>query len=184
MRESRRRQIRLIAERLLDEHGALRHPVPVETIAAALGISLQYSATDEEVSGFLYRDAAGTTVIGVNSSHHPNRQRFTIAHELGHFLLHVRSGVHVDSTTNGPLVLLRSEVSSEGKDPEEVEANAFASELLMPAPLFERDLEVYAPLDLMDDHALDDAFSKLASLYQVSKQAVTFRVARLGYAHW
>lgn len=184
MRDSRRRQIRLTAERLLEEHGALRHPVPVEDLAAALGISIQYSATDEEVSGFLYRDAGGTTIIGVNSNHHQNRQRFTIAHELGHFLLHVRSGVHVDSTMNGPLVLLRSELSSEGRDLEEIEANAFASELLMPALLFEHDLQVYAPLDLMDDHTLDDAFSELASRYQVSKQAITFRVARLGYAHW
>jgi Zn-dependent peptidase ImmA (M78 family) len=183
VREIRRRQIRALAERLLEEHGALRRPVPIEDVASALGIVIRRSATDEEVSGFLYRDKTGTTVIGVNARQHPNRQRFTTAHELGHFLLHVRSGVHVDSTSNGPLVLLRSEVSSEGTDPEEVEANAFASEVLMPASLFEQDLQKYAPLDLMEDEALDEAFSQLASLYQVSKQAVAFRVSRLGYAH-
>lgn len=183
MREMRRRHIRSVAERLLQEHCAMRRPVPIEEVAKSLGITVRHSETDEEVSGFLYHDAAGTTVIGVNASHHPNRQRFTTAHEIGHFLLHTRAGVHVDPTSNGPFVLLRSGLSSEGTDPEEVEANAFASEVLMPASLFVHDLEKYAPLDLMDDDTLDEAFSNLASLYEVSKQAVAFRVARLGYVH-
>ena len=35
-------------------------------------------------------------LLAVNSSHHINRQRFTLAHELGHFFLHEDMEEHVD----------------------------------------------------------------------------------------
>ncbi len=57
------------------------------------------------------------------------RQRFTIAHELGHFFLHrASSTVFVDAAP----IFFRDESSSNGSQREEIEANAFAAELLMP----------------------------------------------------
>ena len=75
-------------------------PVPVDRIAKGLGAQLRFSPLDEELSGMIYISAT-TPIIGVNSLHHPNRQRFTIAHEIGHLELHrslITGKVHVDKT--------------------------------------------------------------------------------------
>ena len=68
--------------------------------------------------GFSVRDQA-SLVIGVNRKHSSTRQRFTAAHELGHALLHDGDPVHYDP---GFRVDLRSELSSQGTDVEEMEA--------------------------------------------------------------
>src|SRR6266702_2240112 len=106
-------------------------PVPIERIIKSKNIVLQYAPLEEELSGMAYiKDGIG--IIGVNALHHPNRQRFSAAHELAHHKLHeqeIRKAVHVDK---GFRVLLRDDVSSQGIDPLEIEANAFAAELLMP----------------------------------------------------
>ena len=87
-------QIRREAQRVLDQLKIKRPPVPVEKIAAALGAKIKYAPYEGEIAGMLAR-GNGEVVIGVNSLHHPNRQRFTIAHELGHLLLH-NEDVHID----------------------------------------------------------------------------------------
>ena len=82
----------------------------------------------------------GVPIIGVNSLHHPNRQRYTIAHELGHLELHrqlITSEVHVDK---GFPVLMRDPKSATGTELHEIEANQFAAELLMPRTLIEQAL--------------------------------------------
>src|SRR5580765_6489946 len=105
----RRKHIRALAERLLTEHDVRKAPVPVKEIAARLGAKVQQQQAAEDLSGFLYRDRKRKlTIIGVNSAHHPNRQNFTAAHELGHFLLHDFNDVHVDRQFK---VWLRNETS-------------------------------------------------------------------------
>lgn len=171
----RRKLIRSKVEKLLAQCGVRDAPVPVENIAEALAIVVQREPTDDDLSGFLYKARRGNkAVIGVNANHHPNRQNFTIAHELGHFLLHDVDDVHVDRGFN---VRLRSETSSQGTDVEEKEANLFAAELLMPARLLEDDLDEISAFDLDDE----EATRKLARRYGVSTQAMMFRLANLGY---
>jgi Zn-dependent peptidase ImmA (M78 family) len=68
----------------------------------------------------------------------------------------------------------RDSESAKGTDPDEREANAFAAELLMPESFLRTDLENVGALD-------DSAISHLASRYGVSSQALTFRLANLGY---
>jgi Zn-dependent peptidase ImmA (M78 family) len=130
-------------------------------------------------SGFIVRDEENLRkiVIGANKSHHPHRQRFTIAHELGHFLLHKGETVHVDEGRGALATNLRDSESSKGEDNEEKEANLFAAELLMPAKFLKKDLEGKS-FDLLADTTLLDG---LAKKYQVSTQALTFRLANLGY---
>jgi Zn-dependent peptidase ImmA (M78 family) len=127
------------------------------------------------MSASLVRDReSGKTIIGANRSHHPHRQRFTIAHELGHFLLHEGQTVYLDEKLT---VNLRSPESSKGEDVDEREANLFAAELLMPAAFLNRDLRGKT-VDVIGD----DAFlERLAKKYNVSVQALTFRLANLGY---
>ena len=148
-------------------------PVPVETIARIAGVKVQKVPTDDELSGFLYRDIKhDTSIIGINANHSRNRQNFTLAHELGHFFLHKFEDVHVDRSFR---IKLRSQVSSDGTDVEEIEANLFAAELLMPNYMLESDIEEF---DGVDD---DESIADLANKYGVSTQAMMFRLAYLGY---
>jgi Zn-dependent peptidase ImmA (M78 family) len=127
------------------------------------------------MSGFIAKEAE-RVVIGVNTDHSENRQRFTIAHELGHLLLHNPAEVHVDRNFK-TFIRLRDEVSSQGVDQDEIEANYFAAELLMPKRFLEKDLRDIDGLDLHDQRIIDD----LAKRYVVSTQALLLRLAALGY---
>lgn len=173
----RRKYIRALAEELLIKHNVHEAPAPVHEIIKSLGIEIREEEVDDDLSGFLFRDMTkGKAVIGVNASHHHNRVRFTLAHELGHYLLHEGETVHFDGRKPGLTVSLRSVESSKGVDDNEKEANLFAAELLMPARFLERDLRE-ADTDLMDDDALEE----LAKRYKVSVQALTFRLNNLEY---
>jgi Zn-dependent peptidase ImmA (M78 family) len=174
----RRRQVRFAAEKLLLSHQVAEAPVPVVQLAEGLGAEICYEPAEDSLSGFLLRiPVQRRAVIGVNSNHHENRQRFTIAHEVGHLLLHEGDRLHVDRVDLGLRVKRRDERSSEGTDDEEREANLFAAELLMPAVMLERDLESIGSCDLLDE----DVLVPLARRYKVSTQALAFRLTYLGY---
>jgi Zn-dependent peptidase ImmA (M78 family) len=169
----RRRKIHALADTLLDENGITEAPVPVSQIAKAMGARIYVDSLEGDLSGFLYRDKQ-QAVIGVNTSHSPARQKFTIAHELGHLLLHDQEQLHVDHEFR---VRLRSDASSQGTDEGEQEANFFAASLLMPRKFIERDLANEVYVDLLDDDFLRD----LARKYGVSAQALAIRLKTLGY---
>jgi Zn-dependent peptidase ImmA (M78 family) len=163
----------LRAQAVLAEQNIRSVPVPVERIAKTLGAQVRYSPLDNELSGMIFiKD--NTPIIGVNALHHPNRQRFTIAHEIGHLVLHrsiIAGTVHVDKQFN---VLMRDSVTSTGSDEIEIQANQFAAELLMPTGIIEELLKS-APIDIDDDRPLEILAKKL----RVSKQALEYRVRNL-----
>jgi Zn-dependent peptidase ImmA (M78 family) len=175
----RRKQIRELVEKLLARHHVSEGAVPVEKIVRSFGIEIKLDAVDDDLSGFLVRENKGQkrSLIGANKSHHPHRQRFTIAHELGHFLLHEGETVHLDEYRQAFTINLRDKHSAQGEDNDEREANLFAAELLMPVKFLMNDLSG-KDLDLLGDSALLD---KLAKKYKVSTQALTFRLANLGF---
>lgn len=175
----RRKLVQARAVQILSEAGVTQAPVNVEMIARRFGVDVKYTPADDSLSGFLLRDQeTGKTLIGVNSNQHRLRQRFTVAHELGHYLLHDQEPVHVDRREAGFQVKLRSSASSAGTDMDEIEANLFAAELLMPAEFLRRDLSAYDRLDVFED---DPLFNDLKEKYQVSIRALTIRLAHLGY---
>lgn len=172
------KQIEKRADAVLKAARVTRPSIKVENVARSLGITVRYESTSSDVSGALFRSAA-KVVVGVNPDHPLNRQRFTIAHEIGHFVLH-REHLHMDdtraySTEPGTTHrLLRDQVSSQATDPKEIEANRFAAALLMPAIMLKRSLESRdLPLKQKD---IED----LAQEYEVSLQAMTFRLSNLG----
>lgn len=159
------------ALRLLEEHDVRTAPVPLDRIVRAAGVVVQYAPFDDELSGLAFiKD--GQAMIGVNSLHSTARQRFTLAHELGHILLHrpvlEASGVHVDKGS-----LRRDNLASAGTDDQEIEANNFAAELLMPEPLLATALDG-RNLDFEDD----DAVQALAKKFKVSAIALQYRMQR------
>lgn len=174
MNPKRRRNISNRAQDVLQDNGVTAPPIPVDRIAKALGAQLRYSPLDDELSGMIYVKE-GTSIIGVNSLHHPNRQRFTIAHECGHLILHkaqITKEVHVDKLF--PMMLMRNSVSSAGVNEVEIEANLFAAELLMPASLLKKMLDDN-PVDIEDEGAVN----ALAKTFKVSSAAMRFRIGDL-----
>ena len=143
-------------------------------IARARGARIVPESLDGDLSGFLYRDAS-QRVIGVNTQHASVRQNFTVAHELGHLLLHDQDQLHVDRAF--PTVRLRDATSGDGVEDAEKEANLFAAELLMPEGFLRQDLAGHETLDLYDERLIPE----LAHKYNVSVQALTYRLQYLGY---
>lgn len=162
-------KLRHEAARVLARLDITQVPVDIEDIARSLGAAVRYSPFEGELAGMLVR-GDGETVIGVNSLHSPNRQRFTIAHECGHLLLH-KGEFHVDRRLQ---VNRRDEVSSLATDPDEIEANRFAAELLMPYNIIIADL-MARHIDVEDD----DQIRELADKYGVSAQSMTHRITNL-----
>ena len=175
MHPSRRKSILNRAQSLLDDHEVTAPPVPVERIAKSLDAELRYSPLDDELSGMIYVNE-GTPIIGVNALHHPNRQRFTIAHECGHLILHkpqITKEVHVDKALASPM-LMRDSVSAAAVDEMEIEANLFAAALLMPKAILAKALG-NEPFDIDDESAV----SALARSFKVSPSAMRFRLGNL-----
>lgn len=167
------------ATKCLVEAGTSGIPVPLEQIAKKLGATVSFEPFEGQLSGMLYRDALHT-VIGINSAHPHTRQRFTIAHEIGHFRLHKGRPVIVDKAMQEKLVHLnrRDENSSRATDREEIEANQFAAALLMPRDAVLREVQrrVARHRKLSDDLLVEE----LASVFDVSTQAMEYRLINLG----
>lgn len=168
-RVNRDRQIERRAGAILERAGVREPAVDPERIARALGIRVRRSNLGENCSGVLVR-RSGSAVIGVHWSHHPNRQRFSIAHELGHFELH-QGGTYIDRDV---VARFRDEQSGAGTEEEEIDANLFAAALLMPSDWVTRAFE-RSPFNFGDDSGLDD----LAKRFGVSTQAMSYRLANL-----
>lgn len=168
------KQARRRAREVLAQAGISKAPVPIERLIKKLNIVLRHEALDEDLSGMAYIHD-GLSMIGINAIHHPNRQRFSAAHELGHHILHsaeITNSVHVDK--GATRVLLRDESSSLGVDRLEIEANAFASELLMPRDLLVAEMGG-VPVDVEDDAQVE----VLAKRFKVSTHAMRVRLLGL-----
>lgn len=110
------------------DNGINELPISLDKLVQKLNIRLREKSLDNEISGELYRDLEdGGWVIIVNSNQTAARQRFTIAHELGHYVLHRN-----ESDAFEDEIFFRSGE----KDLSEYQADNFAAELLMPKELF------------------------------------------------
>lgn len=139
--------------------------VDIIQIAKELGGKIKVAetsdiATEQDYSLIIIDDNYFTITVAKNTS--PKRDRFTIAHEIGHFLMHYK-------TDKIRKKFLRYESPVITK--EEVEANQFAAILLMPRQQF---IEQYAQIE-KDETTIN----KLAANFEVSKSAVEFRIGSL-----
>lgn len=152
------------AAQLLDlakRSGIESSPLDVQKLLSLLGITLISAPMKDEVSGMLSLSENGKDwVVKVNALHHPNRQRFTIAHEIAHFSRH-RSQQEKFEDMN----FFRNGDSN----PMEVEANRFASELLMPEQTFRDKVRIFS-----------GSIEAIAQFFKVSTLAVRVRAKILG----
>jgi len=149
-------------------------PTPIDELAVSLGAEIAYEPFKGGISGMLFRNE-GRVVIGVNPRDGERRQRFTIAHELGHLLLHEGRSLIVDTHIR---INLRDAASSMGTRREETEANAFAAEILMPR----ESVEAHANRELSERPSLtaNQLIEGLSDIFQVSSQAMSVRLSALG----
>lgn len=138
-------------------------PVNVEYIAEKCDIQIRKAAA-KDISGLLYRKD-GIAFMGINSEESSVRQRFTIAHELGHFFLHHSKDTFIEYRDNKKNIM---------RGFKEIEANSFAASLLMPFSILKKDVEDYG-------HTLsEDEVKVLAKKYDVSEISMTYRLTNLG----
>ena len=137
-------------------------PVPIEAIISDLGLPLCYELMEDQISGYIER-VNGSYRIVVNSSNARTRQRFTAAHELGHYIYHrdlLGEGVgdnraYRTEGTGRPNANIRPI--------HERQANSFAANVLMPR------------------HVLAQIHDKsnvgaLAAMFEVSQEAMRIRI--------
>jgi Zn-dependent peptidase ImmA (M78 family)/transcriptional regulator with XRE-family HTH domain len=137
-------------------------PVDVNAVARGVGVAIFYSPLPDTLSAFLLR-AEERSVIGVNANQSPVRRRFSAAHEIGHHVLD-----HADGSVFDYAFPTTTEGEPPGYDPQnEREANQFAAELLMPEE------------NLVED-APSLSLARLARRYEVSQEAMSFRLLNLG----
>ena len=173
MNKSKLDSIERRAERLLHESSAWRVPVPIERVSDNLNLTTYASAQGEGISGVLVVEGRHGAV-GYNPTHPLVRRRYTIAHEIGHYVLHVKDSAQ-QSLFVDRYVAYRDDQSSEGKDWQEVEANAFAAALLMPESLVRHQIRRQG-FDLDDE----DDVASLAKNFRVSTSAMSYRLVNLG----
>lgn len=162
------------ARSVLEYAGVRKAPVDVFKLALAYADVLEKQLPDS-ISGMLVPIPEAKRnkkhAIVVNAEHPEVRKRFTVAHELGHLLLHDYQTPHADT---GFKIRFRANREYDGTIAEEIEANQFAAELLMPASMI---LERVHELDLEYADGDDNALKELALEFNVSLRALQIRVS-------
>ena len=144
-------------------HGIQTLPLDVKGVAEKLGIRvITDQMPKDEISGILEKNEENQWIIRINNKHHPNRQRYTIAHELGHYCLHKHQETFFEDHT-----------FFRGRDrtQTETQANRFAGKLLIPDRIFQQFLSE----NITDVETLADKFG-------VSTLALRIRAKELGYS--
>lgn len=169
------KRIKKEASTLISKFKITQPPIPIIEIAKQLSLDvLEYNFGDSASGVLVVENNIGT--IGFNPSDSEVRQRFTIAHELGHYILHKKSENEKLFVDKYFLVKYRNSKNySSAEFKHEQEANTFAAELLMPEEL------VYAELAKADYSDLSESglIEELARVFNVSPLAMTYRLSNL-----
>ena len=159
------------AESILKKFEFFHIGFDIHKLVKKLNIELSKGEVENDISGLLAM-SNGKVIISYNKIEDPKRNRFTIAHELGHYFLHSKDQpFFIDKT---PKVMYRNNASSTGEVLKEREANAFAAALLIPQELLSQELDKCM-------FGGDAIIKHLAREFKVSEQAMTFRLSNLGY---
>lgn len=136
-------------------------PVDLNGMARAMGLEVVNSVNlPDDVLGKIERSGDHYRIT-INATHAPRRRRFTLAHEIAHFVMH-RSLIGDGITDAG---MYRSSLSNAI----ESQANRFAADLLMPAPLVRRAFR---------EGAL--SYAGMADRFNVSMESAKIRMKDLG----
>lgn len=161
-----------IVNEIMRQNPQMSFPVPLEAVAIASGIQRIEDMTTDGFEGMLMTDpekSRGAILVKANGNRH--RRRFTIGHELGHFLLPWHRQTTFKCTAEN-IADMSGGTKPSSVQHMEVEANAFASELLMPAAEFQRRLHGFAEPDIAQ-------VVELSRLFDTSIEATARRFMNL-----
>jgi Zn-dependent peptidase ImmA (M78 family)/DNA-binding XRE family transcriptional regulator len=142
--------------------------VELKQAMAEQGIFVFEWELPDHICGMSYRN--GISAVFINSLHQPTRRLFTLAHEFAHLIFHLG---------RKPETSAQVSVLGNNKDPEEKEANAFATELLMPTE------DVQAVIDRYREKLLDPMLMEcIARSFNVSRDAFFYRLTQFKLCNW
>lgn len=166
----------LEASRAANDNGKM----DIAKLCQDLGVEVfNFEFTDKRISGAIVKERDGDTEkwkIFVSTNDSPRRKRFTVAHEVGHYLSYVNGGYskqYIDSN-DGVLrdysIMLRSDSDVQEQNKEaELEANEIAAELLMPESV----VRLF--------YSQGKTVEEMADAFVVSESAMTIRLLNLGF---
>ena len=153
---------RKMARKVLKDYKLNQVPTDLKKLVEGLGLKFIELNDPEDIDGAILEIDGKPKMAVLNTTKSIARQRFTLAHELGHiFLNHTKRDIYdAEMSREG-----EDQISSKSnKPPKETEADIFASELLIPYEQLKKNKDKLGDLDA------------LAELFQVSKQAMTIAI--------
>lgn len=161
---------RELARSILSEFG-IDNPmdVSIEDIIYALNIPLKYTKLSNCEGRIIHSEGKSLIVVNNNTSFQTRRD-FTLAHELGHFLMHRHDmNHHIDDSTT---MSWFDDKNNAKASKQEIEANIFASEILLPSHLFKKEVECkkFSP----------ELIRFISDKFKVSRSSVIYRFLELG----
>ena len=155
-------------KKILDRYRS-EYPVKLAELAKKLGVAIKVASLDLGISGKISKED-GKYIIRVNRFESRERQRFTIAHEIAHYLLH---RPRIDKSVNGitDSVLYRSGESAKI----EFEANRLAADIVMPLNAVQA-----KKIEIFGDHPINgEMIEHLAEAFEVSNAAMEIRLSQI-----
>lgn len=150
------------AKDILSTYNIFSPPIPVIEIAEGEGLSISSTSMDDLNSNGKIACAAlilSSKAILVEKNDSIQRKRFSVAHEIGHYLMH-----HAQLERNPDLgIIYRAPIERE-TDPLEQEANFFAAHLLVPTEM------------LKYWHSITQSQQELATIFSVSMEVIGWRL--------
>lgn len=145
-------------------------PVDLDGLARRMGINVIRRPYEDDFCGSIECNSDGKFTIELNSTHADTRQRFTLAHEIGHFVLH-RHLLGNGTSDNRAYRTMRTKgpFNTDIQHRHEVEANKFAANLIMPKALVQSVREKLG----------NPSTLQIASLFGVSEKAMAIRLERI-----
>lgn len=151
------------AKEVIKENCIIEPPIDTFSLVNKYGLNLSFIKLPEKFSNVAGFIDFKTSKVYANATDSSNRQAFTVAHELGHWLL------HKDLYTKEPdkyQILLRQPINGINLTPEEKEANCFAARLLVPKDMLIEKRTKYPFATI----------SNLAKLFAVSYDVMSYRI--------
>ena len=161
-----------VAQMILDRLGIEEVPIPIVAIMKSLNFQVVAGELKDEISGIigidddLAKNFKSSKVIAINNKDNVGHQRFTMAHELAHYLF--------DFDVSNQIVYYNTYNTFEDEKEEERRANYFAANLLMPEKKFKKEFD-----NVVIKNNLYVTVEKLSQIFQVSGEAVRRRISEL-----
>lgn len=192
------KEVQQSAQIILNQINYKGEMVDLAAICSMLSIDLQFN--DQEVRDEMGRVILGSAIfdrksIRINLHENKQRERFTIADEIGHICLHHDRYLRSETIVERDLLITNEIGNKNDFERLEFQANAFASHLLLPAEVFKRKVIEYRKnLDIrdrgfgyiyVDDQpcnycAYNTLLIFLSSYFDVSKQAIEIKLKKMG----